>query len=129
MPDPSAPPPHVARDVMAQLDASPLAGMAERFNEAEARNQSLAKPRPQLGQSDSDVLNSFDHHAPDAAQVERITEVRNACKHAAQVILAVCPHSADRSAAIRLLREAMMTANASIALEPGTPAVAARAER
>lgn len=128
MPDPSAPPPAAVRDVMSRLDESPLAGMAARLNEAEVRSQSLAKPKS-YGPTDAEVLASFEHHAPDAGQIERILLVRGALKQAASVLLSVCPPSADRSAAIRLLREAMMTANASIALEPGTPAVPARAER
>lgn len=127
MPETTMPPPQPFP--MPPPDERPLAGMAARLNEAEVRAQSLAKPRPQLGQPDNEVLASFDHHAPNADQIERITVVRTACKAAARDILAVCPHSADRSASIRLLREAMMTANASIALEPGTPAVPGRAER
>lgn len=58
----------------------------------------------------------FTYHAPDADQVERIDRIRNAAKALAHVIVENTPKSADRSAAIRKLREAVMTANASIVL-------------
>jgi hypothetical protein len=66
---------------------------------------------------DEDTLNDvFRYHAPDAAQVVRYQELREAAKAFARVVLQHCPPSADRSAAVRHVREALMTANASIAL-------------
>ena len=58
----------------------------------------------------------FTYRAPDADQVERIDRIRNAAKALGHIIVENTPKSADRSAAIRKLREAVMTANASIVL-------------
>jgi hypothetical protein len=63
------------------------------------------------------VLDSFDHHAPDAETVERIHAVRKACKDAALVIMCVVKPSADRTVALLKLHEAMMNANKSLVLE------------
>ena len=66
---------------------------------------------------DAQILDSFDHHNPTTDQVERIQLVRNACKHAASVLLLAAPSSVDRTVALRKLHEAMMTANKAIVLE------------
>lgn len=58
----------------------------------------------------------FEYHAPDAPQIEAYRQIRAAAKALGLVLLTCCPASADRSAALRKLREAVMTANASIAL-------------
>ncbi len=63
------------------------------------------------------VENLFTYHPPTAGQLPRYTELRDAAKAFAHVVVKCCPASADRAAAIRLLRECVMTANASIALE------------
>jgi hypothetical protein len=62
----------------------------------------------------------FTYHAPNADQQRRYQELRAAAKNLAYAILDCTPRSSDQSAAFRLLRECVMTANASIALEtPG----------
>ena len=58
----------------------------------------------------------FSYHAPDAAAIAHMQELRESAKSLASLILQVCPRCADRSAAIRQVREAVMSANASIAL-------------
>lgn len=60
----------------------------------------------------------FTYHPPRDDQPERYKAIRSAAKDLARVIEANCPGSADRTAALRKLRECVMTANASIALEP-----------
>lgn len=60
----------------------------------------------------------FTYQPPRGDQPERYVRVRKAAKELALEILACCPACADRTAAIRKLREAVMVANASIALEP-----------
>lgn len=60
--------------------------------------------------------NIFRYHAPDEVQIERYSELRAYAKAFARSILRHCPASADRTAALRKVREAVMTANASIAL-------------
>lgn len=59
----------------------------------------------------------FTYHAPKAGQPERYQAIREAAKQLAVVIVENTEVGADQSAAIRHLREAVMTANASIALE------------
>ena len=59
----------------------------------------------------------FTYHAPTGDQPQRYERIRSAAKVLARVILQSCPPSADRSAALRQLRETVMTANAAIALE------------
>lgn len=59
----------------------------------------------------------FTYHPPRPGQSVRYEDLRDEAKNFAIVILANCPDCADRAAAIRLLRETVMTANASIALE------------
>jgi len=55
------------------------------------------------------------YHAPDSIQVSRFNNIREAAEHLALVILNEAPKCADQQAAIRKVREAMMTANAAIA--------------
>jgi hypothetical protein len=59
----------------------------------------------------------FTYHSPVGDQPERYTRLRDKAKELALLILEVTPASADQSDAIRKLRECVMTANASIALE------------
>jgi hypothetical protein len=60
------------------------------------------------------ILAQFDYHAPDAEQQVKCAEIRAACKAAATVIVERTKPCADQSAAIRLIREAMMTANSAV---------------
>ena len=59
----------------------------------------------------------FSHHAPTPEKLQRYEAVHDGAKHFAQIILSSTPPSADQSAALRLLREAAMMANAAIALD------------
>ena len=61
----------------------------------------------------------FTYHAPTPEQAEKYRRINNATKAAALVIHQECPPSPDRTAAMRLLREARMTANSSIATKTG----------
>lgn len=70
----------------------------------------------QLGPDDAKLLGTFDHHTPTAEQAACILKVRDAFKAAALVVLRSTPPSADRTAALRQLHEAMMTANKAIVL-------------
>jgi len=63
-----------------------------------------------------DLNNVFSYHAPKGDQPQRYEKIREAAKIFAKVIEECCPYSADKSAAIRKIREAVMTANASIAI-------------
>lgn len=59
----------------------------------------------------------FTYHPWNHEQVERGNEVRVALQHAYEVVIANCPASPDRSAALRKIREARMDANSAITHE------------
>ena len=67
----------------------------------------------------SDIENWFVYHPPNEIQIAKYLVIREKAKELAFCILDNCPESADRTAAIRKLREAVMTANASIACDEG----------
>lgn len=60
--------------------------------------------------------NIFTYHSPKNDQPQRYEKIREAAKNLAIVIDECCPDCADKSAAIRKIREASMTANAAIAI-------------
>jgi hypothetical protein len=59
----------------------------------------------------------FSYHPPEPDQVARYEALRAGAKVFAHIVLANTPTSADQTAAIRKLRECVMTANAAIALK------------
>jgi hypothetical protein len=63
------------------------------------------------------ISEMFTYHAPDPNQKIKYQNIREKAKEFARVIYENTPACADQSAAIRLVREAVMTANASIALK------------
>lgn len=71
-----------------------------------------------------DLENWFMYHAPSEVQIAKYAVLREKAKEFAYAILQNCPPSADQTAALRRLREAVMTANASIACfqDPVDPA-------
>lgn len=71
---------------------------------------------PQLNQENVDWW--FSYHAPkDDAQMAAYKAIRAAGKALAETVLEYCPDSADKTVAIRTIREAVMWANASVACE------------
>lgn len=63
----------------------------------------------------ANLENWFTYHAPTSEQIPSYQAIREAGLAFAEVILANTPPSADQTAAIRKIREAVFTANASIA--------------
>jgi len=59
--------------------------------------------------------NWFTYHSPTEEQLPKYKAIRDAGKQFAEVIVANTPASADQTAAVRKIREAVMTANQSIA--------------
>jgi hypothetical protein len=59
----------------------------------------------------------FTHHAPTPEKVHHYDAIHAAAKEFAKVILTNTPPGPDQTAALRLLREATMTANAAVALD------------
>jgi hypothetical protein len=64
-----------------------------------------------------DLDNWFMHHPPRPGQTARYEETRRLSKQLATYIAEFTPPGADQMAAIRKVREALMTANAAIACE------------
>jgi hypothetical protein len=70
-----------------------------------------------LSARQSAALSSFHYHKPTDEQIQRIANVRSALKQAAEIVILNTPESADQTAALRKLHEAMMTANKAIVCE------------
>lgn len=64
-----------------------------------------------------DLENWFTYHAPRADQIPKFENIREAAHEFAKVILENTPPSPDQTTAIRKIREAVMTANQSIACD------------
>jgi hypothetical protein len=62
----------------------------------------------------------FKYHAPTPEQLPKYDALRSAAKAFAQSIVDNCPAGADQTAALRKVREAVMTANAGVALSGKT---------
>jgi len=71
---------------------------------------SVAAPRP------GSLEDIFSYHKPTDETIPKYLKLRQAALSFASEIDALCPPGPDRTAAIRLVREAVMTANASVAL-------------
>lgn len=68
--------------------------------------------------TEAQIIDLFTYHAPSGSQPRRYEAIRTKARELALLIVESCPESADTTAAIRKLRECVMTANAAIALEP-----------
>ncbi len=62
-----------------------------------------------------ELRNWFTYHSPIGNQAERYVKIRDKAHELATMINDLVPDSADKTASIRKLREAVMTANAAIA--------------
>ena len=65
--------------------------------------------------TEAEINNWFQYHSPKDDQAGRYELLRNAAKTLALQIVCNVPNCADRTAAIRKLRECIFTANAAIA--------------
>ncbi len=63
-----------------------------------------------------EIRQLFTYHPPKGDQVDRYEDLRMEALKLAQSINNLCPDSAERTLAIRKLQEAVMWANASIAI-------------
>lgn len=68
----------------------------------------------------SEIANWFTHHPPAGTQTDRYQAIRRAGQLLAEVIVCNTPRCDDQAAAIRKVREAVMTANAAIACSEQT---------
>lgn len=76
---------------------------------------------PLTPDNQAELDNLFKYHAPIGDQPKRYVEIREAGKLLAEVIMRNTPRSADQSAALRKVREAVFTANAAIAVNEKAP--------
>lgn len=65
--------------------------------------------------SQSDIDNWFTYHAPTPEQLVAYSEIRTAAKIYAEVVNKHVPDSADKTAAMRKIRESVMAANLAVA--------------
>ena len=63
----------------------------------------------------SEIETFFKYHPPQGTQAERYVAIRDKAKELALLINELTPSCSDQTAAIRKLRECVMTANAAIA--------------
>lgn len=63
-----------------------------------------------------DSARAFTYHAPKGDQPERYVELRSIARGMAETIEKCCPESRERSLAFTNLQQAVMWANASIAI-------------
>lgn len=77
----------------------------------------MEKQNEVIAALDPQIEDWFTYHAPHGDQQARYERIRATAKTLAYVIKTSTKPGADQSAAYRLLRECVMTANASIALE------------
>jgi hypothetical protein len=75
-------------------------------------------PSEKLTPAETAILDSFDHHVPSPDQAARINTMRWHCRALAGAVINMVPPSADRTAGLRQLHEAMMTINKAIVCEP-----------
>jgi hypothetical protein len=67
--------------------------------------------------SKDDLRDIFSYHPPEPGQPEKYDAIRRAALAYAETVIENTPPSADQTAAIRKLRESVMTANAAVALK------------
>ena len=67
--------------------------------------------------TDEQLVNWFTHHPPTQPQIGQYERLRAAGLEFARAIVKETPACADQTAAVRKVREAVMTANAAIACE------------
>jgi len=65
--------------------------------------------------TEAQLQNWFTYHTPTADQLPKCQAIREAGLAFARVLVENTPASADQTAAVRKIREAVMTANQSIA--------------
>lgn len=74
-----------------------------------------APPYCPTEKEEKEIHEQFTYHPPKGNQAERYALLRDEARELAFKIMCNVPPCADRSAAIRKLRECIMTANAAIA--------------
>ena len=66
------------------------------------------------------VENVFTYHAPKGHEIDFYQRIRESAKSFAELLVDLCPHSADLDQSLLKLRECVMFANAAIACNKET---------
>lgn len=75
-----------------------------------------------VSETDQEMLdNWFSYHAPVGDQALRYEAIRAGGKVFATLLIRLCPATPERSTALRMIREAVYSANASIACNKNHP--------
>jgi hypothetical protein len=108
-------PPNELHDWRREQDAREKAAIGR--ERADRCNGQVAgcDPRPLMTEAQT-LAELFRYHPPTPETLPKFSAINQAAKNFAEIVLQNCPSSADRSAAIRLIRDARMTANAAVAL-------------
>ena len=77
----------------------------------------MPKPFNPVGLTAEKIHHVFTYHSPPADTLAKYVAIREAAKIFALTVYANTPQCADQTTAIRAIREAVMWANASIALD------------
>jgi hypothetical protein len=70
-----------------------------------------------LDTEDEKLNEIFRYHSPNDVTIPKYEHLRAAAKYFASVILLTVPPGADRTCALRHIRDAVMTANSAVALD------------
>lgn len=70
--------------------------------------------------TDQQIENTFTYHPPFGNQPERYVAIRDEAKALAMTIQRACPESREKSLALTSIQQAVMWANASIAINETT---------
>lgn len=70
------------------------------------------------GVTAADLDRYFNYHPPGQADIPKFKAIRDAGRAFAQEVVLCTPAGPDQTAAVRKIREAVMTANAAIACDP-----------
>ena len=68
-----------------------------------------------------DIHEIFTYHKPFGSQPDRYVAIREKAKELATLVMSACPDSRERSVALTNLQQAVMWANASIAINELDP--------
>lgn len=75
----------------------------------------VMEPIPVTPEDRAMLDNWFTYHSPTPEQLPKYQDIRDWANHLGLIICSHVPPCADRTAALRKLRECVMTANAAIA--------------
>lgn len=103
----------VGFDECCTISEEELKTITSKFKEKEMNETDPKHPPSMLDLENLD--NWFSYHSPTPEQTQRYNLIRNAAKQFASVIMENTPKSADQTAALRKLREVVMSANLTIA--------------